>query len=99
MKRNDFLVAALCTTTLCIAATAEPITVRHIQGPMHRIMVARSEAGKIIARGEFSQIVLGYEVTMRLTYKFLDGSLDDEITTYTQQGTFRLVRNHHIQKG
>ena len=36
---------------------------------------------------------------MRLTYQFLDGSIDDETTTYRQQGTFRLVRNHHIQKG
>jgi hypothetical protein len=43
--------------------------------------------------------VQGDEVTMRLTYDFADGSIDDETTTYTQQGTFRLVRNHHIQNG
>jgi hypothetical protein len=36
---------------------------------------------------------------MRLTYRFVDGSIDDETTTCRQQGTFRLVRNHHIQKG
>jgi hypothetical protein len=62
-------------------------------------MVARSEAGNIIASGEFSQVVEGDEVTMRLTYKFVDGSIDDETTMYRQQGTFRLIRNHHIQKG
>jgi len=62
-------------------------------------MVARSEAGKIIASGEFSQVAQGDEVTMRLTYKFLNGSIDDETTTYRQQGTLRLVRNHHIEKG
>jgi hypothetical protein len=99
LRRNDFLIAALCVMTLCIAAAAESISVRHIQGPMHRLMIARSETGKIIASGEFSQVVQGDEVTMRLTYKFLDGSLDDETTTYRQQDTFRLVRNHHIQKG
>jgi hypothetical protein len=66
---------------------------------MHRFMVARSEAGKIIASGEFSQVAQGDEVTMRLTYKFLNGSIDDETTTYRQQGTLRLVRNHHIEKG
>jgi hypothetical protein len=66
---------------------------------MHRFIVARSEAGKIIANGEFSQVVQGDEVTMRLTNKFVDGSIDDETTTYKQQGTFRLVRDHHIQKG
>jgi len=58
---------------------------------MHRLMIARSETGKIIAGGEFSQVVQGDEVTMRLTYKFLDGSLDYETTTYT----FGLVRNYH----
>src|SRR3984957_9928846 len=99
LRRNGFLIAALCVMTLCIAAAAEPISVRHIQGPMHRLMVARSETGKIIASGEFSQVVQSDEVTMHLTYKFVDGSLDDETTTYRQQDTFRLVRNHHIEKG
>jgi hypothetical protein len=62
-------------------------------------MTARSEAGKTIATGEFTQDVRGDEVTMRLTYRFVDGSIDDEVTTYRQHGTFQLVRNHHIQKG
>jgi hypothetical protein len=62
-------------------------------------MVARSEVGKVIANGEFLQVVQGDEVTMRLTFHFLDGSIDDETTTYTQKGTFRLVRYHHIQNG
>jgi hypothetical protein len=62
-------------------------------------MVARSEDGKTIASGEFSQIVQGDEVTMRLTYRFVDGSIYDETTTYRQQGTFRLIRNHHIEQG
>jgi hypothetical protein len=62
-------------------------------------MVARSETGKIIAQFEFVQTVQGDEVTMRLTYRFVDGSIDDETTTYKQRGTFQLVRDHHIQKG
>jgi hypothetical protein len=99
MERSIFLVAASLVITLGTAAPAEQISVRHIQSPMHRFMVARSEAGKIIANGEFSQVVQGDEVTMRLTYHFIDGSIDDETTTYRQQGTFRLVSNHHIQKG
>ena len=99
MGRNDFLVVVLWTMTVGTAALAEPISVRHIQRPMHRFMVARSENGKTVASGEFSQDVQGDEVTMRLTYKFMDGSIDDETTTYRQQGTFRLVRDHHVQKG
>jgi hypothetical protein len=62
-------------------------------------MVARTETGKIVARVEFTQAVRGDEVTMRLTYRFADGSIDDETTTYKQQGTFRLVSSQHIQSG
>lgn len=99
MARGNFFISALLVIMLSAAAPAESIPVRHIQRPMHRFMVARSEDGKTIASGEFSQVVEGDEVTMRLTYRFVDGSIDDETTTYTQQGTFRLVRDHHIQKG
>jgi hypothetical protein len=99
MKRQRFLPACLMATTLVTALRAESIAVTHIQRPMHQFMVARSEDGKTIASGEFSQVVQGKEVTMRITYRFVDGSIDDETTTYTQQGTFRLVRNHHIQRG
>jgi hypothetical protein len=99
MRQNHFLIGALGAITLCLHASAEPIPVEHIQRPMHRFMVARSEAGNIVARGEFSQVVEGDEVTMRLTYRFADGSIDDETTTYRQHGTFRLLRNHHVEKG
>ena len=99
MKRSNFFAPVFFAITLGAAAHAETIPVRHIQRPMHRFMVARSEDGKTIASGEFSQVAQGDEVTMRLTYRFADGSIDDEETTYTQKGAFRLVRNHHMQKG
>ena len=99
MRRNEFLVAGFLAIALGTAVPAGPMSVRHIQRPMRRLLVARSEAGKIIASVEFSQVVQDDEVTMRLTYHFVDGSIDDETTTYRQQSAFRLVRNHHIQKG
>ena len=99
MRRSDFLVVVLWTMSVGTAALAEPIPVRHIQRPMHRFMVARSEDGQTIASGEFSQVVQGDEITMRMTYRFVDGSIDDETTTYRQHGTFRLVRNHHVEQG
>jgi hypothetical protein len=99
MERSNLFVAAFLAITLSTAAPAERISVKHIQLPKHEFMVARSETGKIIARVEFMEDVQGDEVTMRLTYRFVDGSVDDERMTYTQRGTFRLVRNHHIQQG
>ena len=41
----------------------------------------------------------GDELTMRLTYHFADGSIDDETTTCRQQSTFQLIRSRHIEKG
>ena len=98
MKRY-FLVAGVWALALSTAAPAQPISVKHVQLPMHRFMIARSANGNVLARGEFTQMVQGEEVTMRLLYKFADGSVDDETTTYRQQGTFGLVRNHHVQNG
>jgi hypothetical protein len=85
VERGRFLVAALLTFTSGVAASAERISVKHIQLPRHEFMVARSETGKIVARVEFTEDVQGDEVTMRLTYRFLDGSIDDETTTYRQR--------------
>lgn len=99
MGRSNFGFSVLLMTALCTAAQAKQIPVEHPQRPMHGVMVARSQAGQIIARVEFSQEAQGNEVNMRLTYRFADGSIDDETTTYTQQGAFRLVRNHHVESG
>ena len=99
MERSRICVTAFFAILLGAGARSEQIPVRHIQYPMHRLMVARLETGKIIASGEFTQVVQGDEVTMHMIYRFVDGSIDDETTTYRQQGTFRLIRNHHIEKG
>jgi hypothetical protein len=98
MKRS-FAVGALLMVALGSVAPAEQISVKYIQRPMHRFMVARSEDGKNIASGEFSQGVQGNEVTMRMTYRFVDGSIDDETTTYMQQSMFRLIQDRHAEKG
>lgn len=99
MERGYLFLVAFLAITLGIPASAERIPVKHIQIPEHGVMTARSEAGKIIAQFEFLQTVQGDEVTMRLTYHFVDGSIDEETTTFTQQGTFRLIRSHQVQKG
>lgn len=45
------------------------------------------------------QVVHGDRVRSRLTFRFRDGSLDDETTVYTQRGTFRLLSDRHVQRG
>jgi len=41
----------------------------------------------------------GARVTSRLILRFRDGSIDDETTVFSQRGTFRLITDHHIQRG
>ena len=49
--------------------------------------------------GDLYQTVEGDRVTSHLVFKFRDGSLDEETTVFTQQGTFKLISDHHTQKG
>ena len=99
MVRSSIVAAALLAINSSTSAQPGPIPVTHIQQPLHRLMSARLETGSTIASGEFSQVVQGDEVTMHMSYRFADGSNDDETTTYRQEGTLQLVRNHHVQTG
>ncbi|MFP5233564.1 MAG: hypothetical protein ACLGQX_13195 [Acidobacteriota bacterium] len=99
MKILSALLCALPAPAWVSAAAAEQIPVRHIQLPAHCSMVTRSETGKTLGRVEFSQAVQGDDVTMRLTFRFLDGSIDDETTTFSQKGVFRLLFDRHVERG
>jgi hypothetical protein len=80
-------------------ASADPVPVRRVQGTFHGFLVLKTLEGKTLAAGDLVQVAHGNRVTSRLTYHFRDGSLDDEITVFTQRGTFRLVSDHHVQRG
>ncbi len=72
---------------------------RHSQGTYHGFLLLRSEAGKELAAGDLVQVAHGNRVSSRLTFHFADGSLDDDQATYSQRGSFHLLRDHHIQRG
>ena len=78
---------------------AEPIPVRYVQGSSHGFAVLKTLEGVVIATGESTQTVSRGRVTSRLIFHFKDGSVDDDVTVFTQQGVFRLVSDHHIQHG
>jgi hypothetical protein len=75
------------------------VTVHRTQGTFHGFLVLKSLDGKILAAGDLVQVAHGNRVTSRLTYRFRDGSLDDETTVFTQGRTFRLISDHHVQRG
>lgn len=78
---------------------AEPVRVQHPEGTLHGFLSLTTEAGQVLAQGDLINLVKGDRVTSRLTFHFKDGSLDDETTVFTQRDRFRLVSDHHIQRG
>ncbi len=92
-------VATLLCCLLPACATAEPIPVRHVEGTVRGFLSARNAEGRIIAVGDLYQVLHGGRVTSHMAFHFNDGSLDEETTVYTQHGTFKLISDHHVQRG
>ncbi len=89
----------LSTLVLYGTLLADPIAVRHKEGVSHGFLLLRTTQGRIIASGELIQDTDGEVVTTEVIFHFKDGSLDDETTTFTQNGVFRLMSDHLLQKG
>ena len=72
---------------------------RHLQGTVHGFLILRSATGKALANGELTQIVRGDRVISHAVFRFKDGSIDDETTTFSQRDKFLLLSDRHLQKG
>jgi len=97
-----FRSAALMIMVMCLgfaSAAAESVPVRYVQGTIHGFLELRSEDGHVFASGDLVQVAHGDRVTARMLFVFKDGSTDDETTVFSQRGSFRLITDHHIQKG
>jgi hypothetical protein len=79
--------------------TAEPIPVRYPQGSAHGFLAVRTLDGTRIATGDVTQLVHDGRVTSHLIFHFRDGSVDEETTVFSQHGFFRLISDHHVQRG
>jgi hypothetical protein len=85
---------------ISLAATPAPlINVTYREGMVHGFLALRSETGELLADGALLQTPRGDQVTSRLVFHFRDGSLYDETTVFSQRGTFRLLKDHLVQKG
>lgn len=81
------------------ALLAAQVSVRHMEGTAHGFLVLRNDQRKELAEGELIQVIKRHRVISELTFHFKDGSLDDETTIFSQRGNFRLISDHHVQKG
>jgi hypothetical protein len=94
------LIGLLVSAALLLPALeAEQIPVRYKEGTVHGFLVLRTQEGKQLAAGDLIQVVRGDRLISELVFHFKDGSVDDEVTVYSQQGKFRLLSDHHVQKG
>lgn len=75
----------LASALLSGKLTADPVPVRHPQGSSHGFLALKTLEGTRIATG--------------VIFRFRDGSIDDDTTVFSQRGVFRLISDHHIQRG
>ena len=101
MSNFPVRMAVLCIAVVVTSASlsADPVPVRHVQGSEHGFVVLKTLQGARIATGDMTQVVHGGHVTARLTLRFRDGSIDDDTTVFSQRDVFRLISDHHIQRG
>lgn len=62
-------------------------------------MSLSTQDGRVVATGDDIQIADGDKITSHLVFHFKDGSVDDETTVFTQHEEFKLISEHHVQKG
>jgi hypothetical protein len=79
--------------------SADPIPVRHQEGTLHGFLSLRTLEGKTIATGDLIQVPDEDRITSRLTFRFKDGSIEDETTIFSQRKIFRLISDHLVEKG
>jgi hypothetical protein len=89
------LVLLLCATVL----DAAPVRVRFTEGVTRGFLAIRTPQGELIGHGELRQKPRGDEVDSRLLLQFKDGSVHDEVTTYSQRGVLRLESYKLTQRG
>jgi hypothetical protein len=94
------LAALFCAMQMApVQGLCEAVRVRHPEGTLHGFLSLTTEQGQVLADGDLIEVVRGDRVTSRLTFHFKDGSIDDETTVFTQKGVFRLISDHHVQRG
>jgi hypothetical protein len=81
------------------AGETDSPTVRFTEGQIHGFLTLRTLDDAVIASGDLTQVNRGGRVTTELVFHFKDGSLQDETTVFSQNGRFRLLSDHLVQKG
>jgi hypothetical protein len=92
--------ALLCCAVL-LAALLLPaqVAVKHTEGMVHGFLALGTLEGRNLASGDLVQTTRGDRVTTHVVFHFKDGSVQDETAVFSQNGSFRLLSDHLVQKG
>lgn len=80
-------------------ARGDGVTVRYREGVVHALLALKTLDGKLLASGDLVETPSGDRVTSRLTFRFRDGSTDDETTVFSERGRFKMIRYRLVQSG
>jgi len=98
---RTLVIAGSATWMLAVSAvaSAEPVAVQTPEGPTYGVLSLSAVNGAVLAHGELVQTLAQGGIQSRLTFRFRDGSLYDEQTTFTQAKVFRVVAYRLAQRG
>jgi hypothetical protein len=100
VRARSIVISLICACVLsCAWASASPVPVRYKEGLLHGFLVLSTLDGKAIAEGDLIQVPHGNRITSRLSYRFKDGSREEETAIFSQRGNFRLISYHLVQRG
>jgi len=91
------LILACALSSASISAT--PVAVLYREGLLHGFLTLKTLDGTLIAEGDVIQVPHGNRITTRITFRFKDGSRQEETAIFSQRGNFRLLSYHLVQKG
>ena len=94
----------MAMTGFCLLLTAnlfaQPVEVLYPEGVSEGFVTLTTLDGKKLADGELSQVTTGADrLASRLTFRFADGSLYDEIVTFSQKKHLTLLSYQLTQRG
>ena len=93
------ILAVFCISIHVLRAFADAIPVREFEGPIHAFLVVQTLDGKTIAEGDLIETLKGATLKTQTIFHFHDGSFYEETTEFAEQGQFRFLNDHVLQKG
>jgi hypothetical protein len=93
------LVGSLALIATATGGAAQPLSLRVPEGATRGFLVLRSAENRTLAYGELVSSLRGERVESRLSWRFRDGSVQDEWATYAQRPVLKLLSYKQIQRG